>query len=90
MAYYQPKAEKKVIVDVSPVGLEAILTQRQEDGTFKPVAYASHALSSTEQRYPQTEREGLATFWATQKFQYYLYELLELLLIADFMFQQLI
>ena len=74
MAYYQPKAETKVIVDASPVGLGAILTQRQKDGSFKPVAYASHALSSTEQRYSQTEREGLAAFWATQKFHYYLYD----------------
>ena len=74
MSYYQPKAETKVIVDASPVGLGAILKQRQTDGTFKPVAYASHALSSTEQRYSQTEREGLAAFWATQKFHYYLYD----------------
>ena len=51
MAYYQLKAETKVIVDASPVGLGAILTQRQKDGKFKPIAYASHALSSTEQRY---------------------------------------
>ena len=34
----------------------------------------SHALGSTEQRYSQTEREGLAAFWATQKFHYYLYD----------------
>ena len=73
MAYYQPSAETKVIVDASLVGLGAILTRRQQDGSFKPVAYASHALSFTEQRYSQTERAGLAAFWATQKFRYYLY-----------------
>ena len=55
MCYYQPNADTKVIVDASPVGLGAILTQKQEDGKFKPVAYASHALSPTEQRYSQTE-----------------------------------
>ena len=74
MCYYQPNADTKVIVDASPVGLGAILTQKQEDGKFKPVAYASHALSPTEQRYSQTEREGLAAFWSTQKFHYYLYD----------------
>ncbi|XP_065064039.1 uncharacterized protein K02A2.6-like [Rhopilema esculentum] len=74
MAYYQPHADTEVIVDASPVGLGAILTQKQQDGQFKPVAYASHALSPTEQRYSQTEREGLAAFWSTQKFHYYLYD----------------
>ncbi len=74
MAYYQPHAETKVIVDASPVGLGAILSQKQQDGQFKPVAYASHALNPTEQRYSQTEREGLAAFWSTQKFHYYLYD----------------
>ena len=49
-------------------------TQKQQDGQFKPVAYASHALSPAEQRYSQTEREGLAAFWLTQKFHYYLYD----------------
>ena len=48
MCYYQPNADTKVIVDASPVGLGAILTQKQEDGKFKPVAYASHALKTND------------------------------------------
>lgn len=74
MAYYQPRAETKVIVDASSVGPGAILKQKQKDGAFKPVAYASRALGPTEQRYSQTEREGLSAFWATQKFHYYPYD----------------
>ena len=74
MAYYEPNAEKKIIVDASPVGLGAIQTQRQEVGQNIPMPYASHALSSTEHRYLQTEKEGLTVFWATQKFHYYLYD----------------
>ena len=74
MAYYQPHAVTNVIVDASPVGLGAILAQKQEDGQFKPVVYASHALSPTEQRYSQTEREWLAAFWLTQKLHYYFYD----------------
>ena len=68
MAYYQPHAVTKVIVDASPVGLGAILTQKQEDGQFKPAVCASHALSTTEQRYSQTEREGLAAFGQHRSF----------------------
>ena len=40
-------------------------------GELKPVAYASRALTSTEQRYAQTE-ETLAIAWACDKFNYYL------------------
>eukprot|EP00795_Rhopilema_esculentum_P002188 gene2188-biopygen11255 len=67
-----PNTDTKVIVESSPVGLGAILTQKQQDGQLKPVAYASRALSPTEQRYSRTEREGVAAFWSTQKFHYYL------------------
>lgn len=55
MVYYQPKAETKVIVDASAVGQGAFLTQRQKDGQFKLIEYASHVLSPTEQRYSQTK-----------------------------------
>lgn len=33
MAYYNQKADTQVIVDASPVGLGAILTQAQADGS---------------------------------------------------------
>ena len=38
MAYYNPSAETVVIVDGSPVGAGAILTQKQDDVSFRPVA----------------------------------------------------
>lgn len=74
MAYYQPYADTKIIVDASPIGLGAILTQKQRNNTFKPIAYASKALNETEQRYSQTERESLAVLWGIQKFHYHLYD----------------
>ena len=37
MAYFNPAAYTQVIVDASPVGLGAILVQKQGDGCFKPV-----------------------------------------------------
>ena len=54
MAYFSQDAETHVIVDASPVGLGAILSQKQSDGTHKPVYYASQALSDVELRYSQT------------------------------------
>ena len=74
MAYYIPDAETKIIVDASPIGLGAILSQKQKIGEFRLVVYASKALNTTEQRYSQTERESLAVLLALQKFHYYIYD----------------
>jgi hypothetical protein len=58
MAYFDPAKHTTVLVDASHVGLGAILTQ---DG--KVICYASRALTATEQRYSQTDRELLAVVY---------------------------
>lgn len=45
MAYYDPDADTKVIVDASPVGLGAVLSQKQSDDSIRPVYYVSRALT---------------------------------------------
>ena len=60
--------------DASVKGLGAVLSQRGEgDSKVHPVAYASRALSPTEQRYSVTELETLAVVWAVKHFHAYLY-----------------
>ena len=73
MAYYDPTAETSLIVDGSPVGVAAILSQKQQDGNFRPVAYASRTLNDTERRYSQIERETLAVLYGIERFHVYLY-----------------
>ena len=72
MAYYKENAETNLLVDVSPFGLGAILTQKQPNGDFRPVAYASRTLNAVERRYSQIEREALAILWSIQSFEVYL------------------
>ena len=72
MAYYDKDAETQVIVDASPVGLGGVLVQKQKDGSYRPISYASKALSPVEQKYSQTEREALAIVWGCEKFSLYL------------------
>ena len=74
MAFYRPRAETKIIVDASPYGLGAILTQQQEDGSYKTVAYGSRALTDVEQRYSQTEREALAVHFGCIHFHFFIYD----------------
>ena len=68
MAYFDPSKPTTVIVDASPSGLGALLTQEG-----RVISYASRALSSVESRYSQTEREILAVIWAIEHYHLYLY-----------------
>jgi hypothetical protein len=74
MSYFAKDKETLVIVDASPVGISAILSQ-QEPGTNDPkiVAYASRSLTDTETHYSQTEKEALAIVWSVEHFHLFLY-----------------
>ena len=55
--------------DVSGDGLGAVLSQKQEDGCYHPVAYASRGLKGGELRYHSSKLEFLALKWAiTEQF----------------------
>lgn len=72
LALYDPAKETRVSSDASSFGLGAVLTQAQEDGGWKPVAFISRALTPTEQRYAQVEKEALAVTWACERLSDYL------------------
>ena len=83
LAHYSPNGELIVSADASSYGLGAVLLQRQDDGSIKPVAYASYSLKPAEQRYAQIEKEALALTWACERFNDYLLGLPHFLLYTD-------
>lgn len=64
--YYNPEDELEIQCDASQKGLGAALLQKG-----KPVAYASRALTETEQRYPTIEKEMLAIIYSLETFNHY-------------------
>ena len=68
LRYYNLEDEVTLQCDASQSGLGAALLQ---DG--QPVAYASRALTETETRYAQIEKELLAIVFACDHFEAYIY-----------------
>ena len=59
--------------DASRRGLGAVLSQKQADGQYHPITYASRVMNETEQRYHSNKQEFLALKWAiTEQFHEYL------------------
>ena len=60
-------------MDTSRKGLGAVLSQKQADGRYHPIAYASCVMNKTEQRYHSNKQEFLTLKWAvTEQFHEYL------------------
>ena len=68
LAYFNPSHPVKLSVDASSKGLGAVLLQNDH-----PIAYASRALTDTQQRYAQIEKEMLAVVFGCTKFHDYIY-----------------
>ena len=74
LAYPNYTEKFKLYTDASESGLGAVLTQVQNDGKERPVAYASRTLSKSERNYDAHKLEFLALKWSvTDHFHEYLY-----------------
>ena len=72
LTLYDPTKATIVSADALSYGLGRVLLQKQSEGELLPVAYTSRALTGTEQRYAQIEKEALAITWACKRFSDYL------------------
>jgi phospholipid-translocating ATPase len=73
-ASYYARFDSEFILqtDASDFGVGAVLSQVDDDGREKVVAYASKALSARQNKFSATEKEAYAIVFGTQQFHVYL------------------
>ncbi|CAH8608874.1 unnamed protein product [Dicrocoelium dendriticum] len=59
--------------DAPPWGVGAVLCHRMDDGSLRPIAYASRTLQTAEKNYSQLDREALAVIFGVKRFHQYLW-----------------
>ena len=76
MAYFDPQRQTKLKTDAGPQGIAATMKQYDPRAKrWRPVTYRSRALTDTELRYSQLEKEAKAVEWGVFANQIYLYGL---------------
>ena len=73
LSYFDQALDTRIQVDASTKGLGAALVQIDERGREKIIAFASKALTPTEQRYANIEREMLAVVFGAERFHVFVY-----------------
>ena len=69
-----PKFDREFLLqtDALDIGLGAILSQLDDNGVERPIAYASKILSGRERKYCTTEKEAFAVIFSIRTFRTYL------------------
>ncbi|XP_037565227.2 uncharacterized protein K02A2.6-like [Dermacentor silvarum] len=73
LAIFDPQRQSKITCDASKDGMGAALLQCYDGDKWRPVAYASRALTQAEQRYAQIEKETLSISFGCEKFHHFVY-----------------
>ena len=73
LVHPDPQRQWTVQTDASGYAIGAVLSQKQDDDTLRPVAFWSHKLNSAARNYSATERELMAIVEAVRQWRAYLH-----------------
>lgn len=72
LGYFSENDKTILYTDASPNALGAVLVQEGIDRKPRIISFASKALTATEKKYAQNQREALGAVWAVEHFSFFL------------------
>lgn len=72
LGYFSEQDRTILYTDASPDALGAVLVQQKDGNSPRIISFASKALTSTEKKYAQNQREALGAVWAIEHFSFFL------------------
>lgn len=72
LGYFSEHDKTILYTDASPNALGAVLVQQSDCEPPRIISFASKALSATERKYAQNQREALSAVWAVEHFAFFL------------------